>query len=138
MSWLEQAFWNSFTEETAMGWDETNPAWGHSEVASLVVQDYLGGDIKQGHVIAEGVVLDIHCWNRTKHNIEVDFTAASLDYAYGMNNWYLKHIKNVDREELFKHQAIAIKYRIFSTRVSGFLQWKSQYEGRVKEEEWKL
>lgn len=135
MSWLEQAFWNSWSEETAMGWSEENPGWGHSEVTAMIVQDYMGGKLKQGHVVADGVILDIHCWNETQYG-EVDFTAAPIDIQYGAGVWYLKKVKTIDREDLLKHTAIEKKYEILSTRVSGYLTWKSQHEGRT-EELWK-
>jgi hypothetical protein len=129
VNWIEQAFWNSWSEETAMGWIEENPGWGHSEVSALVVQDYLGGTLKQGNVVAEGVILDIHCWNDTKYG-EIDFTAAPIDIEYGAGNWYLKKVKTIDRDDLMKHSFIKKKYDLLTTRVQGYIVWKAQHEGK--------
>lgn len=52
------------------GWSESNPLWGHCVVASLVVQDILGGTLKSCHILGNGS----HYWNVLPDGTEVDFT----------------------------------------------------------------
>ncbi len=45
---LELAFHEAWSRETSLdenGWTSENPAWGHCAVASLVAQDYIGGEL---------------------------------------------------------------------------------------------
>ncbi|MFC7532056.1 hypothetical protein [Actinoplanes sp. GCM10030250] len=59
-------------------WHPGNPARGQCGVTALVVQELLGGDLVLGEVVAGGVKVGHHYWNRLPDGRDVDFTAGQF------------------------------------------------------------
>ncbi|MEV0403815.1 hypothetical protein [Actinoallomurus sp. NPDC050550] len=55
-------------------WRPDNPARGHCDVTSLIVNDVFGGDLMVGEVYLDGVQHGYHWWNRLPSGIELDLT----------------------------------------------------------------
>ncbi|EFE65979.1 conserved hypothetical protein [Streptomyces viridosporus ATCC 14672] len=56
------------------GWQPGNPAWGHCDITSLVVNDIFGGDLVVGEVHRGGEQHGFHWWNRLPSKVELDLT----------------------------------------------------------------
>lgn len=70
---------NICTQQTSFdpkGWSSSNPLWGHCAVATLLAQDYFGGQIIRGSLLEDKKYkhLNSHYWNRLSNGIEIDFT----------------------------------------------------------------
>lgn len=55
-------------------WTADNPAWGHCDITSLVVQDIAGGELMVGEVWLDGEQQGFHCWNVLPGGIRIDLT----------------------------------------------------------------
>ena len=55
-------------------WTADNPAWGHCDITSLVVQDLVGGELMVGEVWLDGEQQGFHCWNVLPGGIRIDLT----------------------------------------------------------------
>ncbi|MFG3000854.1 alpha/beta fold hydrolase [Streptomyces sp. NPDC048340] len=55
-------------------WTADNPAWGHCDITSLVVQDIVGGELMCGEVWLDGEQQGFHCWNVMPGGIRIDLT----------------------------------------------------------------
>ncbi|WP_308378387.1 alpha/beta hydrolase [Streptomyces sp. ISL-87] len=55
-------------------WTADNPAWGHCDITSLVVQDIVGGELMVGEVWLDGEQHGYHCWNVLPGGIRIDMT----------------------------------------------------------------
>lgn len=56
------------------GWTGDNPALGHCDITSLVVNDLFGGDLVVGEVHLGAEQRNFHWWNRLPSGIEIDLT----------------------------------------------------------------
>ena len=56
-----QRSWSVDTSSTASEWSDTNPARGQCVVSSLVVQHYLGGDLRRYHVTGNSIEETHYC-----------------------------------------------------------------------------
>lgn len=79
-SLLEMALrlaWQSGTSSDTMNWSFENPAWGQCAVTSLVVNDYLGGEIIWAMAkLSDGREIS-HYFNKI-NGIERDFTRCQF------------------------------------------------------------
>ena len=66
--------WGADTSEEPDVWTAENPGWGNCVVTSLVVRDYLGGEIVSAGVLRDGVRIDRHAWNRLPSGLEIDLS----------------------------------------------------------------
>lgn len=67
--------WEEDTSSTPNQWSSHNPARGQCVPTSLVVQDYLGGDIARVRVKGEGLDLnETHYYNVLENDVPVDLT----------------------------------------------------------------
>jgi hypothetical protein len=74
---LEQAIRESWSLDTAdedNDWSPENPSCGQCDITSLVVQDFLGGELLAADVYHGGKRIEGHMWNRLGSGIEVDLT----------------------------------------------------------------
>ena len=77
---IERAIRSSWSEETCDPvaldeWSTENPSRGQCAVTSLVVQDFLGGELLLAEVLnADGSRQGLHYWNRLASGVEVDLT----------------------------------------------------------------
>ncbi|MFC5182746.1 YunG family protein [Actinomadura harenae] len=56
-------------------WTPGNPAWGHCDITSLVVNDFFGGRLVCGEVLtADGEPVCAHWWNLLDSGLEIDMT----------------------------------------------------------------
>jgi hypothetical protein len=67
LSQLEAAIrgsWDQATSDTPDRYDADNPERDQCGPTSLVVHDYLGGELLHVEVFSDGVLTDHHYWNR--------------------------------------------------------------------------
>jgi hypothetical protein len=72
----------SWTKSTCGGdpehWSAANPARGQCDVSSLVVLEYLGGDLQLAPVYLGGEQVEFHYWNRLAGGEELDLTGGQF------------------------------------------------------------
>ena len=73
-----RASWDERTSDTPERYDPANRERDQCGHTSLVVHDYLGGDLLHVEVLTDGVVTDHHYWNRLGTGLEVDLTRAQF------------------------------------------------------------
>jgi hypothetical protein len=56
------------------GWRPDNPAWGHCDIAALVVHDVFGGEFMVGEVHHGEERQGYHWWNRLPSGVQLDLT----------------------------------------------------------------
>jgi hypothetical protein len=77
---IEDAFRASWSDETCdvadlPDWTPENPSRGQCGVTSLLLQDLLGGELLEAHVLhANGSHQGWHYWNRLEGGVDVDLT----------------------------------------------------------------
>ena len=74
---IEQAIRDSWSLDTAEeddGWTPDNPSRGQCDITTLVVHDFVGGEILAAEVFLDGAQAEWHMWNRLPSGIEVDLT----------------------------------------------------------------
>ena len=70
-----RASWSRSTSADPDHWSDANPAFGQCDVTSLVVLEYLGGDLHHAEVTLDGGHLDYHYWNlRPPLQVPLDLT----------------------------------------------------------------
>ncbi len=70
---LQEALRGSWSKATTYDpkiWSKENPAWGQCAPTALVVQNYLGGNLKVRFIKGIGW----HYWNQLPDGTEIDFT----------------------------------------------------------------
>ncbi|MFD7550074.1 hypothetical protein ACFV0R_17065 [Streptomyces sp. NPDC059578] len=77
---LDRALRDSWAADTCSpddlaDWQPQNPACGHCDITSLIVNDVFGGDLLCGEVALEdGTPRGYHWWNRLPSGVELDLT----------------------------------------------------------------
>ena len=74
---LEEAIRGAWSEDTASednDWTPDNPSCGQCDITTLVVHDFLGGEVLAADVFLDGVRVEAHMWNRLPSGLEVDLT----------------------------------------------------------------
>ena len=107
--------WNRDTCYPFVSWDSSNTSVGQDEVTSLVVNDFLGGEIIKS--IDED---DIHYYNLVGEE-PLDFT----------NQTSLVKGDIVSRKELLKNRNTALRYFILSECVKDSMQNNSKVKEKV-------
>jgi len=69
-----RASWTREISEEPDKWSDENPAFGCCAVTSMVVRDYLGGDLVIAGVVKDGVRVDRHVWNVLPSGLAVDLS----------------------------------------------------------------
>jgi len=108
---LEEAIAESWEIDTCYPpwqdrWSEENPALGQCAVTSLVVQDYLGGELVY-------CMHNHHYWNRLPSGKEIDFTRQQFPEGTQVCADSLR-----GREELLSGEIVE-RYEILRMRVKG-------------------
>lgn len=107
--------WNRDTCYPFINWDSKNPSIGQDEVTSLVVNDFLGGEIVKS-VNEEG----IHYYNIVGNEI-LDFTKEEKS-----NNGDI-----ISRKTLLKNKNTALRYFILSEYVKESIKNYSKPKEKV-------
>lgn len=69
-----RASWTRETTAAPSAWGATNPSRGQCDVTSLVVLEYLGGDLQLAPVFLGDEQVEHHYWNRVADTDELDLT----------------------------------------------------------------
>lgn len=97
------------------GWTAANPLWGHCAVASLVAEDYFGGELLRVSLkeIPEFSAMGSHYFNRCEGGTLVDFTAAQFGERYPRD---LK-METRTREYLLSSEKTKQRYLLLKERM---------------------
>jgi hypothetical protein len=116
-----QASWDADTAFDADEWSQENKARGQCVVSSLVVQDYLGGELIR-YEINEDQLHETHYMNQLADGTIVDTTASQYTSPVNMRR------KPVDaegfssiRDKRLADASTATRYAILKQRVEGQL-----------------
>ena len=120
MQMIFKALQSSWAKDTAFDpkeWSEDNMARGQCVVSSLVIQDYLGGDLVR-YSVDEGDLHETHYANRLDSGVILDTTASQYTEPVTMR------IKPVDlkgfssvREKRLADNSTRKRYEILKARV---------------------
>lgn len=117
-----QASWSADTAYNAADWSRNNPARGQCLVSSLVVQDYLDGDLKSFTVAGSGIDETHHC-NLLPDGTLFDSTSSQYD-----GKTVTQVPKEVDtkgyvtlRERYLADPYDRSRYELLKTRVEQYL-----------------
>jgi len=66
--------WTLDTSDDPHEWAPENPPRGQCDITSLVVHDFVGGDLLAADVYRNGERVEAHMWNRLPSGIEIDLT----------------------------------------------------------------
>ena len=116
-----QASWSADTAFSAEEWSPENKARGQCVVSSLVVQDYLGGDLIR-YSIDEGSLHETHYANKFNDGTVIDTTASQYDIPVNMR------IKPIDHDgfasirlKRLADESTKSRYEILKSRVENLL-----------------
>lgn len=110
------AVWSRVTSADPESWTDDNPASGQCAVTALVVQDYLGGELRRGEA---GSIS--HYWNVLPSGDEVDLTRHQFDDGVEITN-----IEPRTREYLFSHDETVRRYNDLARAVRDRLRLPPQ------------
>ena len=102
-----EAVWSRDTSADPAAWSDQNRAWGQCAVTALIVQDYLGGDLRRGEV---GSVS--HYWNVLPAGDELDLTRHQFTDDVDIAN-----IEPRTREYVLSHPETARRYSELACEV---------------------
>lgn len=117
---LSQAVRSSWSAETSYiedEWNSENPARGQCAVTSLVVQDYMGGDILRARTFC-GNQRESHFYNCMEDGTTVDLTAEQYPTEQAFEEAPLDRDRYESmRAKLLSDPTTAQKYAVFSQFV---------------------
>ena len=122
---IETALRASWTSDTAFDkndWSVENPARGQCVVSSLVVQDYLGGELVRCAV--DSVDLhETHYFNLLDNGMVVDTTGSQYTESVAMTNKPVSYVGYSSiREKRLSDDDTRIRYELLKKRVSAYLE----------------
>jgi hypothetical protein len=119
-----QASWGADTAYNSAEWSAENKARGQCVVSSLVVQDYLGGELIR-YEINEGSLHETHYMNLLPGGIIVDTTSSQYTSPVNMR------CKPIDigefasiRDKRLADESTATRYEILKNRVEQHLAFR--------------
>lgn len=116
-----EASWGSDTAFDPEDWSADNPARGQCVISSLVIQDYLGGDLAR-YSVEGNDIQETHYINRLSNGTKIDATAKQYKEPVTMT---LKPIPDNDqiaiRKKRLSDLSTARRYEILRNRVSSYL-----------------
>lgn len=112
-----QASWGADTAYSPKEWNKENKARGQCVISSLVVQDYLGGDLIR-YEINEGQLHETHYMNQLSDGTVIDTTASQYTSPVNMKR------KPIDigefasiRDKRLADKSTAMRYEVLKHRV---------------------
>lgn len=73
-----RANWTKATSADPDLWSEGNPSRGQCDVTSLVVLEYLGGDLQLAGIFLDGEQVEHHYWNQLSDDHALDLTGEQF------------------------------------------------------------
>lgn len=115
------ASWNAATSSTPSEWSPDNPARGQCVISSLVVQDYLGGDLVRFHV-TRAAGDERHYANLLENSSILDTTASQYTGAEKLERLpiNLKGYPTV-RAKRLADPGTSTRYKLLKDRVERYL-----------------
>lgn len=112
-----RASWSADTAFDSNDWSPDNPARGQCVVSSLVVQDYLGGDLLR-YSVDEGSLHETHYVNVLESGTVIDTTASQYANPVTMRRRpiELKGFASI-REKRLADESTRRRYEILKRRV---------------------
>jgi hypothetical protein len=107
-----EAVWSRATSADPANWSDANPAWGQCAVTALIVEDYLGGELRRGDV---GSIS--HYWNLLPSGEAVDLTRHQFEGAIEILN-----VEPRSRDYVLSHADTQRRYRELAEAVREQLQ----------------
>jgi hypothetical protein len=124
-SQLELALKNSWSKETSLdpeNWTPENPALGQCAVTSVIVNDYLGGEIVWANVILPDGRQVSHYFNKI-NGIEKDFTKTQFPEGTVIPNGIPKTKGySSTREYILSYPKTQQRYELLKQKVKEFLR----------------
>lgn len=116
-----QSSWGADTAYDPTGWSDTNRARGQCVVSSLIVQDYLGGDLLR-YSVDEGDLHETHYVNKLTSGVVIDTTASQYKQPVTMRikPIQLDGFKSI-REKRLADTDTRERYEILKNRVAQLL-----------------
>lgn len=116
-----QASWSADTSYDPTEWSVEHKARGHCVVSSLIVQDYLGGELIR-YEINEGNLHETHYMNQLPDGTVVDTTASQYTSPVNMRRKPIDTGKFVSvRDKRLADESTASRYAILKCRVEQYL-----------------
>lgn len=117
--------WDGTTSSIAW-WNKRNPERGQCVPTSLIIQDYLGGDIERSLVTGDLLKPETHYYNRLDDGTRVDLTAvqyrpyASVKFSPSPVSLRREGFNSM-RERLLSNENTAERYEILRRKVANHL-----------------
>jgi hypothetical protein len=117
-----QASWGADTAYDAEEWSHNNKARGQCVVTSLIVQDYLGGDLIR-YEVTDDHLSETHYMNQLSDGTVIDLTASQYTSTINMKR---KPISTGEfgsvRDKRLADRSTALRYEILKRRVEQLLK----------------
>lgn len=116
-----QSAWSADTAYDSNDWSEDNRARGQCVVSSLVVQDYLSGELLR-YSVDEGDLHETHYVNRLDNGTVIDTTASQYKQPVTMRikPIHLDGFKSI-REKRLADKSTRKRYELLKSRVNHLL-----------------
>ncbi len=122
---LELTLKNSWTRESSSdpeNWTSDNPAWGQCAVTSLIVNDYLGGEIVWANAILPDGRGISHYFNKI-NGLEKDFTRTQFPTGTTIPLGIPKTKEfSSTREYILSYATTQQRYELLKHRIQRFLE----------------
>lgn len=116
--------WSSETSYDGENYDDTNPPRGQCVVSSLVVQDYLGGDLVRV-AVSGGSINEKHYFNRLDDGTIIDVTRSQYLQPVTMTDSPVDLVAKgyvSNRERMLADDDTRSRYEILRQKVTRELQ----------------
>lgn len=119
-----EASWDSDTAYDKGDWTPENPARGQCVVSSLVIQDYLGGDL-QKYAVDAADLHESHYFNKLDDGTVIDVTSKQYTFPVNLRLKPVRYegFKSI-REKRLSDDDTRRRYAILKSRVDMLLQSK--------------
>lgn len=121
-----EASWNRDTAYNKNDWTPENPARGQCVVSSLIVQDYLGGELSRCTVDRENL-RETHYFNQLDDGIIIDTTGKQYTQPVNLklNPINLNGFSSI-RDKRLSDESTRSRYMLLKSRVDSFLSIREQ------------